>query len=230
MLENSSSILDGGNITSPSERSSATATPTSELERSLSQTADLTSDSSSTGPRRQRKRKFVSEFDKKKEAFLETATNALTQLNESKAFGSSVAFQLEDMDRCQKIVAQKLISDILFYGKIGKLNEYSVIQLNNSHPPYNPSFPRRESNVQPTTHLLPGNNYAYHNNPCYQPYISPQSSQFHAPNNTITVNEYPAKKRSQTATTTGNLNINDATVALEDDENIGQYLIFNRSN
>lgn len=228
MTENSTNILDDGNISSPSGTSSAAATPTSELGRSLSRTANLTSDSSSTGPQRQRKKKVVSEFDQKKEAFLDTATNALNQLNEYKAFGSSIAFQLEDMDRRQKIIAQKLISDIVFHGKLGNLTEHTIIQLNKSHPPHTnvPSVPHGEPNFQPSTHPFPGYNYGNQNYPFYQPFIPPQSSQYQAPNNTIAVNDSPANNCSQTVTT-GSLNTNDSTVA-DKEEDIGQYLVFTK--
>lgn len=151
---------------------------------------------------------------------METATNALNRLNENQAFGSSVGFQLEDMERRQKIFAQKLISDIVFHGKLGNLNEYSVINLNSSHcPPTNvPNFSRRDPYVQPATNSLPGFNYGHEKYPSYHQYVPQQSSKSHAPNNTTNL----TTKQSLTG------EVDHTDPIQEEDDNIGQYLVFNQ--
>lgn len=71
----------------------------------------------------------MTDFDRKKENFLDAATSVLSQNNKFRAFGNSVSFQLEDMDRRQRVIAEKLISDILFHGKLGNLKDYSAVVL-----------------------------------------------------------------------------------------------------
>ncbi|KAG8287818.1 hypothetical protein J6590_074020 [Homalodisca vitripennis] len=210
--ENSPSIL-----ASPDGGSSTPATPTSSLSQTPAQNIrSQTSDSASNVQRRQRKRKNVSEYDRKKESFLDVATNALNQhVNENQAFGNSIAFQLEDMDRRQKIFAQKLISDALFHGKLGHLNENSVIHLNNIQNPdnYGPNCSRGFANVQPTTYQFQEYNYGQQNYPFPQRYLPPQPQQQQAANNAMFVNESTAAKGSTTTEV--------------DEENLGQFLKFN---
>lgn len=51
----------------------------------------------------------------------------LYYLSRSKAFGNKIAFQLENLERYQRTVAEKLISDIIYYARLGKLTEMSSI-------------------------------------------------------------------------------------------------------
>ncbi|KAG8243233.1 uncharacterized protein LOC124371743 [Homalodisca vitripennis] len=72
-------------------------------------------------------RKKISDFEKKQERFLDTATSVLCNQNKFRAFGNNVGFQLEDMDRQQQVIAEKLISDVLFHGKLGSLKASAAI-------------------------------------------------------------------------------------------------------
>lgn len=84
---------------------------------------------SSGSSRNGHKKIKVSEIEKKKECFLDLATKKLSQQTKSTAFGNNVAFQLEDLDRRQRIFAEKIISDALFYANLGKLTETASISL-----------------------------------------------------------------------------------------------------
>ena len=56
-----------------------------------------------------------------------------TPENELEVFGKSVGLQLKALDNQQSIIAQKLISDVLFHAKMGKLNCESTINLSLIH-------------------------------------------------------------------------------------------------
>lgn len=68
-----------------------------------------------------------SSLSHKKAKFLDAANFALTApekpISPFEPFGKSVAVDLENMDARQRICAQKIISDVLFYGKLGRLTE-----------------------------------------------------------------------------------------------------------
>lgn len=55
-------------------------------------------------PRTNRKKK--SDFDKKREQFLDVATTVLGNQNKFRAFGNNVAYQLEEMNRHQQVIAE----------------------------------------------------------------------------------------------------------------------------
>lgn len=81
-------------------------------------------------------------MEKKQEDFLEVATTVLSNNNKYKAFGNNVAFQLEDMERSQQLLAKKLISEVLFHGQMGNLKMSSTVLLDqlpqqNWQPTYN---------------------------------------------------------------------------------------------
>lgn len=44
-------------------------------------------------------------------------------------FGRNVGQQLQEVEQRQKIIAQKIISDVLFYAKLGNLTDFSQINL-----------------------------------------------------------------------------------------------------
>ncbi|GBP78396.1 hypothetical protein EVAR_58186_1 [Eumeta japonica] len=43
--------------------------------------------------------------------------------DQEESFGRNVGYQLKELDRRQKIIAQKLISDVLYHAKLGALTE-----------------------------------------------------------------------------------------------------------
>lgn len=97
----------------------------------------------------------MNEFEKKKENFLDVATSVLTQDSSFRAFGNNVSFQLQDMDRRQRVIAEKLISDVLFHGKLGNLKDHSTIVIQEkiqqpNNPTHNNSnFMNRHTQSQP---------------------------------------------------------------------------------
>lgn len=110
----------------------------------------------------------------KKAKFLDLASAALapTSISPFDAFGKSVAEDLTNMDGTQKIIAQKLISDIVFYGKLGRLSESSSINCADTAPqlpyqaPIGPAYINRMHDQQ----------YPYHCNTSYaSPFTAPRT-------------------------------------------------------
>lgn len=79
----------------------------------------------------------------RKAKFLEMASVALQAKTKHEPFGESVAADLEAMDNRQCIIAKKLISDVLYHGRLGNLNVNSTLSINDiishsySYPLYN---------------------------------------------------------------------------------------------
>lgn len=78
-------------------------------------------------------------WTKKRDQFIEAGLRVLekegtqteTQESESQeaTFGQNVGQQLKEIEQRQKIIAQKLISDVLFHAKLGNLNETSILNI-----------------------------------------------------------------------------------------------------
>lgn len=49
---------------------------------------------------------------------------------EAEAFGTTVGLQLKQLSHMQKILAEKLISEVIFYGRLDKLNLNSTLHVN----------------------------------------------------------------------------------------------------
>nr|XP_022908175.1 uncharacterized protein LOC111419579 [Onthophagus taurus] len=126
--------------------------------------SDLSAPSTSaacTQKRATRKKRNVSALDKKQENFLDAATTVLTSQNKFRAFGNNVAFQFEDMDRCQRVIAEKLISDVLFYGKLGNLKPYSTVMTEQSNHTNLQSL-NYSTQMQPIIQNQYSNQYPHH--------------------------------------------------------------------
>lgn len=67
--------------------------------------------------------------ERKKELFLDAATSILKEQSEAKVFGQHIGFQLEQVDKHQLIIAQKLIQDVIFNARLGKLKEESYLKI-----------------------------------------------------------------------------------------------------
>lgn len=86
-----------------------------------------------------RKRSNTSTWTKKRDQFIEAGIRVLQQEGsqvdknipepQEITFGKNVGQQLKDIEQRQKIIAQKLISDILFHAKLGNLHDSSMITL-----------------------------------------------------------------------------------------------------
>ncbi|CAG9789365.1 unnamed protein product [Diatraea saccharalis] len=63
----------------------------------------------------------------KKATFLDVASNELQRRCKEQGFGDSVAHDLEQMDELQCIIAKKIISDVLYNGRMGLLNVQSSL-------------------------------------------------------------------------------------------------------
>lgn len=63
---------------------------------------------------------------------------------EWEVYGRSIGFQIKELNKRQLMITQKIISDVIFYAKLNKLNESSYVVLNPSNQPkftqfYSPS-------------------------------------------------------------------------------------------
>lgn len=84
-----------------------------------------------------RKRTRNSTWVKKKHQFLEASLKVLEKENippeselQEMTFGKNVDQQLQEVEHRQKIIAQKLISDVLYHAKLGNLTDSSFISRN----------------------------------------------------------------------------------------------------
>lgn len=73
---------------------------------------------------------------KKRDQFLDAGLRILQQESDKEniesqeiTFGKNVGQQLKDIEHRQKIIAQKLISDVLFHAQMGNLHETSMINI-----------------------------------------------------------------------------------------------------
>lgn len=55
--------------------------------------------------------------------------------NPSEYYGKAIGLQLKEMTKLQRCIAEKLISEVIFYGKLDKLSIQSSINLNSSASP-----------------------------------------------------------------------------------------------
>ncbi|XP_063389498.1 uncharacterized protein LOC134675217 isoform X1 [Cydia fagiglandana] len=82
-------------------------------------------------PPAQKKRRIYNLLQKQ-ERFVDTASQMLHHNEkEWEINGKAIGLQLYQLDSTQRAIAQKLISDSLFFGSLGKLTEESFINLNN---------------------------------------------------------------------------------------------------
>ncbi|XP_063383221.1 uncharacterized protein LOC134669544 [Cydia fagiglandana] len=104
---------------------------------------------------------------KKQEDLLDSAKELLRSPDESSedAFGRSIIMQLKELTKIQKCVAERLISEVLFYAKLGELSINTTLYINKNHTP-SPS----------PQHSSPS--------PQYFPPSSPQQSEHPSPEST----------------------------------------------
>lgn len=100
-----------------------------------------------------KKRKNCNSIDQKKQELLDLAHKTLSNNNvnteeEYDIVGKRIGYQLKDVEGFQRIIAEKLISDVMFYAKMGKLTEHSSIFIPpNSRP--QPIHPSAQFSQQP---------------------------------------------------------------------------------
>ncbi|XP_053688423.1 uncharacterized protein LOC128737744 [Sabethes cyaneus] len=92
------------------------------------------------------KRKTRNEVDNNKEYIIDAAANLLANHSSSAIFGTYVGRKLEEMDCRQRIIAEKLITDVLFHGKMGNLKETAVVRIDSSTSPPGDIQPSSQSN------------------------------------------------------------------------------------
>ncbi|XP_063629640.1 uncharacterized protein LOC134801046 [Cydia splendana] len=94
-------------------------------------TKEMEDEESSDTPRANKKRRIYNLLQKQ-EKFVDTASQMLHQNEkEWEINGKAIGLQLYQLDMTQRTIAQKLISDTLFFGSLGKLTLESFINLNN---------------------------------------------------------------------------------------------------
>lgn len=93
-----------------------------------------------TSPNR-RKVSKMSAMELKKQQLLDLAHKHLTrpQVEDDKytVIGKNISIQLKEMVDHQRFIAEKLISDIMFYGRMGKLREDAMVKCTNTVPTNN---------------------------------------------------------------------------------------------
>lgn len=140
---------------------------TPEGSRSVSRAS--TTSSKTPANSRKRSKANMTNVDPKKEALLELAHATLTSPEEDEytVVGKRLAFQLKGMEDKQRLIAEKLIADVMYYGRMGRLSEDATISLlpnvssGNHFVNYRATNPilqtRHSSDYQPsntTTHSL----------------------------------------------------------------------------
>ncbi|XP_063541993.1 uncharacterized protein LOC134750686 [Cydia strobilella] len=94
-------------------------------------TKGMEDEESSETPAAQKKRRIYNLLQKQ-ERFVDKASQMLHQKEkEWEINGKAIGLQVYQLDTKQRTIAQKLISDTLFFGSLGKLTEESFINLNN---------------------------------------------------------------------------------------------------
>ncbi|XP_050311199.1 uncharacterized protein LOC126746846 [Anthonomus grandis grandis] len=177
-----SSILDDNNIEENSHTSD-TDSHTQDSTQPLDSSPVLspaTSQSSTSTSRNKRIQKSKNTWTKKKHQFLDASLKILqtetapphTDKEESQeiTFGKNIGQQLQETEDRQKIIAQKLISDVLFYAKLGNLTDSSSI-----------SFTHQPAPCQSVSYVPPAQLYqpTYTNN--VTPYTQPNAAEVYRP-------------------------------------------------
>lgn len=121
-------------------------TPTSSLsEASGVHESNNSSSSTSAYVARHKKRKLTSQIphggpklssiEAKKHELLDLAHSQLStpepEEDEYAVVGKRIAFQLKGMNEHQRLIAEKLVSDIMYYGRMGKLKEDALVNCSN---------------------------------------------------------------------------------------------------
>ncbi|CAB3233200.1 unnamed protein product [Arctia plantaginis] len=76
----------------------------------------------------------------RQEKLLDSAQILMTRQDDDwDIIGKSIGVQLKNLSTHQQPIAQKIINDALFYGKLGKLTDESIITLSPQHTASNPS-------------------------------------------------------------------------------------------
>lgn len=198
------------------------------------------------------KKKNVSTIENKKEAFLEVATSVMSQQTSSKAFGNNIAFQLEDLERRQRIIAEKLIGDVLFHAKLGNLTETSSIltavnsqqafTISNFTQPQHYQFPQGHHPLQhvstmphsfnspPDNHQIISENPTQHLNYLPMPrtalHVTRPSSTWSSTNTTVSTSLSSREDGFSNSQTPVDPSIQEE----EANDAVGQFLVFGKNN
>lgn len=143
----------------------------------------------------QRKRK-ISALNKKQEAMFDSVQSLLSSKESEWEFiGKSLGLQLSQLNNDQQTIAQKLISDVIFYGKREKLTEMSSITVSSTSSTHNfqsPILPLPNTYdyhrfKRSTYHTYPSHNITSPSPPAESPSTS---FSFHSESNTSVQDDY----------------------------------------
>lgn len=85
-------------------------------------------------------KKLKMSIQSRQERLLDSAQILMTRQDDDwDIIGKSIGVQLKNLSTHQQSIAQKIINDALFYGKVGKLTDESIITLSPQHTASNPS-------------------------------------------------------------------------------------------
>lgn len=133
----------------------------------------------------------MTDLQKKQEKLIETAQTWLfAEDNSSDSFARTMGLQLKEMTKVQRCIAEKLISEVMFHGKLEQLTMQSTLININSNPTNNCSvlspapshFNYSQSSRRSSTPYIPSpspESYASSSNDCHSvPPPSPSPSQY----------------------------------------------------
>ncbi|XP_072945160.1 uncharacterized protein [Epargyreus clarus] len=188
-LDEASETESKGNVTSPDI--SASTSSTQIINTEIYDKEGPADSGKSSQPRKQKM-----SIQSKQEKLLDAAQTLMTRQDDDwEIIGKSIGVQLKNLSTHQQVIAQKIINDSLFYGKLGKLTDESSITLSPQHTVLHPRIPHRyyhyssgssvtNSSPQPCQQYLaqpspqPSPQYAIHPSPqSSTQFIIPQSPQ-----------------------------------------------------
>ncbi|XP_045456401.1 uncharacterized protein LOC123666279 isoform X2 [Melitaea cinxia] len=113
------------------------------------------------------KRNKVSSFQKKQEQLLDTTNKILnTKEDDWEIIGRSIGVQLRDLTANQKVIAKKLISDVIFYASTEQLTNNSFVSI-----PSSSIIPSPSPSPTSVTFPLTSPQYEYNENSLNHPKI-----------------------------------------------------------
>ncbi|XP_022178663.1 uncharacterized protein LOC112592799 [Melanaphis sacchari] len=122
----------------------------------VSETQSIVNESSTTLGKKRRGTKL----QQQQQTLIESAQHLMSKVDSPEdIYGKNIGMQLAEMTKTQKCIAEKLISEVIFYGKLEKLTLCSSISLSGYDNSYNYSTPSPSSTMlslhSDTSHISP---------------------------------------------------------------------------
>lgn len=106
------------------------------------------------------KKRRGTKLQQQQQTLIESAQHLMSKVDSPEdIYGKNIGMQLAEMTKTQKCIAEKLISEVIFYGKLEKLTLCSSISLSGYDNSYNYSTPSPSSTMlslhSDTFHISP---------------------------------------------------------------------------